>query len=73
MTRTVIDALALAGIAGQLLLVGVAGIVAAAIAGLDGPLRTLHRLIAARALWVASGVAWIAVGGSLFSQRLADA
>ena len=69
-TRTVIDTLALAGIAGQILLVGAAGTVAAAIAGLERPLRTLHGLVAKRALLAASGIAWIAVAGSLFfSER----
>ena len=71
MTHDVIVALAVLGVAGQvlgvlLLLVGVA-----ALAGVRAPLCALRRAVEGYELWLAFVVAAIATGGSLFFSEIA--
>jgi disulfide bond formation protein DsbB len=70
-THAVIVALALLGIAGQILALGLAAVGVAALVGLRGPLATLRRAVSGYELWLAFVVSATATAGSLFFSEVA--
>ena len=71
MTHDVIVALAVLGVAGQVLAGLFIVVVLAAGAGLPGPLRAIRNALWGYELWAAFVVAAIATGGSLFFSEIA--
>ena len=71
MTHDTIVALAVLGVVGQVLLVGVFAAGGLALARFPGPLRAVRSLLWGYELWAAFVVAAIATGGSLFFSEVA--
>ena len=71
MTHDVIVALAVLGVAGQVLGAGLLLVGALALVGVRGPLRALRSGVEGYELWLAFLVAAIATGGSLFFSEIA--
>src|SRR5438093_2065328 len=71
MTHDVIVALAVLGVAGQVLGAGLLLVGALALAGVRGPLRALRTSVEGYELWLVFVVAAIATGGSLFFSEIA--
>ena len=71
MTHDVIVVLALLGIAGQVLAVGLALVGLAAVVGVRGPLEALRRAVWGYELWLAFVVSATATAGSLFFSEVA--
>jgi disulfide bond formation protein DsbB len=70
-THDVIVALAVLGVAGQLLGAGLLLVGALALAGVRGPLRALRTGVEGYELWLVFVVAAVATGGSLFFSEIA--
>jgi len=70
-THDVIVALAVLGVAGQVLGAGLLLVGALALVGVRGPLRALRSGVEGYELWLAFLVAAIATGGSLFFSEIA--
>ena len=71
MTKNVITALAVAGVAGQVLAVLFALTVAGALVGVRGPFARVRSVLWGYELWAAFVVSSIATGGSLFFSEIA--
>ena len=71
MTHDVIVALALLGIAGQVLAVGLAIVGLAALVGVRGPLAAVRQAVWGYELWLAFAVSATATAGSLFFSEVA--
>jgi disulfide bond formation protein DsbB len=70
-THAVIVALAVLGIAGQILALGLAVTGVATLLGLRGPLAALRRAVSGYELWLAFVVSATATAGSLFFSQVA--
>jgi disulfide bond formation protein DsbB len=70
-THDVLVALAVLGVAGQVLGAGLLLVGALALVGIRGPLRTLRTGVEGYELWLVFVVAAIATGGSLFFSEIA--
>jgi disulfide bond formation protein DsbB len=71
LTHDVIVALAVLGVAGQILAAGLVLAAVLALARVRGPLRALRGMVEGYELWLAFVVAAIATGGSLFFSEIA--
>ena len=72
MTHTIIVALAVLGVAGQVLVALLLVVGLLALAGVRGPLARLRRAVWGYELWLAFVVSAIATGGSLFFSEIAN-
>ncbi len=72
MTHAVTVALALLGIAGQVLVLCLAVVGLAALVGVRGPLARVRRAVWGYELWLAFVVSAVATGGSLFLSEVAN-
>ena len=71
MTHDAIVIFAVLGVAGQIVLLGFAGVGIAALLGVRGPLDAVRGVMWGYELWLAFLVAAAATGGSLFYSEIA--